>query len=463
MNRQYANHDEAIGKLLATPADEPVVLLHSGRFDERWARRSVMARPRGWYRYWADGRFEISDFGFRISDLTGNLWRDLRVLLHDERLGGFRGRWIGYFGYDVCRVIEREKLRPQRGDGPIVELAWCPEAEEMCNVQCAMCDVEDIAASDRTLDIAHCTSNFTREQYEAAVGRVIDYIAAGDVFQVNLSQQLRCEWAGNPRELFARLAAVSPAWYGAYLELPRLAAGVSPRAPGSCVLSTSPELFLQVENGHVITRPIKGTRPQSEIGNRKSEIELLRSSKDAAELNMIVDLMRNDLGKVCAYGSVKVTAARDIETHPTIHHGVATIEGDLHPSRDIVDLLRATLPGGSVTGAPKVRAMQIIDELEQCSRGVYCGAIGWLTKDACQFNVAIRTMTMERIADCRLPIADLNPAIGSASSNRKSKIENRKFLVTFPVGGGIVADSNPADEYDETMAKAQAMLRALGV
>ena len=435
-----------MGKLLARAGDEPVVLLHSGRFDARWARRSVMARPRGWYRCWGDGRVEVSGFEFRVS--SGNLWRDLRVLLHDERLGG---RWIGYFAYDVCRLIEREKLgaTPGSGESPIVELAWCPEVEMFGAISDFGFRISDCQSAIRNPQSA-IHSNFTRNEYEAAVQRVIDYIAAGDVFQVNLSQQLRAEWRGQPRELFARLATISPAWYGAYLELPRLAAGVSPRF----VLSTSPELFLQVENGHVITRPIKGTRPRSSRRGQliapaaPAERELRDSAKDTAELNMIVDLMRNDLGKVCAYGSVKVTAARDIETHPTIHHGVATIEGQLHESRDIVDLLRATLPGGSVTGAPKVRAMQIIDELERCSRGVYCGAIGWLTKDACQFNVAIRTMSLER---------------DEGTPGSKGRRDEGKYRVVFPVGGGIVADSQPADEYDETMAKAQAMLRALGV
>ena len=162
------------------------------------------------------------------------------------------------------------------------------------------------------------------------------------------------------------------------------------------------------------------------------ESELRRSAKDQAELNMIVDLERNDLGRVCEIGSVKVTEPRVIEEHPTVYHGAATIEGMLRPDVSLVDLLRATFPGGSITGAPKIRAMQIIDELEPTRRGPYCGAIGYLSVDGhMQFNIAIRTMIV------------------------------KDGLIHIPVGGGIVADSDPASEYEETLVKAAAMFDAL--
>jgi para-aminobenzoate synthetase component 1 len=199
------------------------------------------------------------------------------------------------------------------------------------------------------------------------------------------------------------------------------------------LLSTSPELFLAVDGRQVVTRPIKGTRPAAAPVD-----ELLHSEKDTAELNMIVDLMRNDLGRVCSYGSVKVAQPRTIESHPTIHHGVATVTGELHPSRDIVDLLRATLPGGSITGAPKVRAMQIIDELEPTARGPYCGCIGYLSRDEAMLNIAIRTMQLHREVDDH-------------------------YTVHCHAGGGIVADSNPAAEYQETLTKARAMIAALSI
>ena len=160
------------------------------------------------------------------------------------------------------------------------------------------------------------------------------------------------------------------------------------------------------------------------------ETALLTSKKDQAELNMIVDLERNDLGRICEVGTVKVTQSREIESHPTVYHGVATIEGELRPDVGLVDLLRATFPGGSITGAPKIRAMQIIDELEPTRRGPYCGAIGFISNDGhIEFNIAIRTM------------------IATAGQ------------IHVPVGGGIVADSNPSDEYEETLVKAAAMFR----
>ena len=413
--------DAALAAMSRWPKDEPLVLLHSGRHHPRWATRSLLARPQLWFRYTAKRRSEIS---CQVSGdtppsarcpkhWTHNLWHDLRALLNDSNLPG---RWFGYFSYDLGRLIEPTKLAPPSGDWPLVELAWCPDVEELRTDELTV-DEQALTIGDPQPEIRNLTRNFTRSAYESAVCRVLEYIAAGDVFQVNLAQRFTTEYRGQPRQLYERLATVSPAWYGAYFELPGQRA----------IISTSPELFLSVERGHVVTRPIKGTRA-AQCDAR----ELLNSAKDTAELNMIVDLMRNDLGRVCSYGSVQVTESRTIETHPTVHHAVATIEGDLHPSKDIVDLLKATLPGGSVTGAPKVRAMQIIDELEPCPRGPYCGAIGCISRTELQLSVAIRTML------------------------------KRRELVDFSVGGGIVADSNPSAEYDETLTKAQAMLAALG-
>ena len=258
-------------------------------------------------------------------------------------------------------------------------------------------------------------ANFTRGGYESAVARAIDYVRAGDVFQVNLSQRFAVPYAGDALSLHARLP---PAAYAACLDYGPFA-----------VVSHSPELFLHVDGRRVVTRPIKGTRP-----NAPGMAEQLRDSvKDAAELHMIVDLERNDLGRVCDVGTVRVTQPRTIESHPTVLHGVATVEGRLRPDVTLVDLLAATFPGGSITGAPKVRAMQIIDELEPTARGVYCGAVGHVWPGGCQFNVAIRTVTLKGAT------AHVN------------------------VGGGIVADSDPASEYDETLVKAAAMFAALGV
>jgi para-aminobenzoate synthetase component 1 len=222
--------------------------------------------------------------------------------------------------------------------------------------------------------------------------------------------------------LYARLRRQSPAAYGACFSY----------ADGVAILSNSPELFLRVESDSrtVSTRPIKGTRPRQP----GMEEALRRSEKDQAELNMIVDLERNDLGRVCEIGTVRVAQPREIEAHPTVYHGVATVEGRLRRDVTFIDLLRATFPGGSVTGAPKIRAMQIIEELEPVRRGPYCGAIGYVAGDgSIQFNVAIRTMIIE------------------------------SGKVHVPVGGAVVADSDPAAEYEETLVKAKAMFDALGI
>lgn len=485
--------DQALAALAETPPDRPIVLLHSGRFDRRWAQRSLLAQPRAWYRFELTGRGPRSTLihaadGSPHADsrhLTHRLWPDLRRLLHAPALPG---RWVGYFSYDLARLIEPGKLPPDRRamhPWPLVELAWCPDLDEFPaspdppsddagagagavgkrnEVELARADARaDPHGQTPQTPFAHATplrldppaSNFTPDGYRAAVRRVLDYIAAGDVFQVNLAQRFTASYHGDRRSLYHRLAAISPAWYGGYLELPGRRA----------LLSISPELFLEVSGRHVITRPIKGTRPNSgqarnanaetpkQIRNPQSAIQnpidtLRASEKDAAELNMIVDLMRNDLGRVCAYGSVRVTDPRTIESHPTVHHGVATIEGDLHHSKDIVDLLRATLPGGSVTGAPKVRAMQIIAELEPDPRGPYCGCIGWLSKDAACLNIAIRTMVMD--------------ASGGTTKRRSDEGKGR-YDVSFSVGAGIVADSDPDAEYRETLDKAAALMQALGV
>ena len=277
--------------------------------------------------------------------------------------------------------------------------------------------------------------NFTRSAYQDAVARALDFIAAGDIFQVNLSQRFRCPWRGSAAELYAAVRRESPAPFAALIDL----------GQERYAISASPERFLRVDppacgahadSRRVQTRPIKGTRPRGADPREDRALarQLMASGKDAAELAMIVDLARNDLGRVCAYGSVVVTQPGKLESHPTVHHRVATVEGRLRPGAGRVDLLRAAFPGGSITGAPKIRAMEIIDELEPTCRKLYTGAIGYLGLDgSMDLNIAIRTITLEA---------------GEAR---------------FQAGGGIVADSDPADEYAETLHKARALARALGV
>lgn len=267
-------------------------------------------------------------------------------------------------------------------------------------------------------------SSLTRDEYLARVERAKRFIEAGDVYQVNLTRRLSTTTGAGPLGLYRRLRRANPSGYAAVLQWDDRA-----------VISASPELFLDLRDRRVITRPIKGTRPR--VGDQALDAlrrrELLGSEKDRAELTMIVDLLRNDLGRVCQFGSVRVVSPADLEEHPTVYHLVGTIEGRLRQDRDWADLLRASFPGGSITGAPKIRAMQIIDQLEPLCRSVYCGSIGYVGLDGSMcLNIAIRTMVLEG---------------------------NRLHLFA---GGGIVADSDAAEEYEETEAKAAGMLRALG-
>jgi para-aminobenzoate synthetase component 1 len=347
----------------------------------------------------------------------------------------FAGGWIGWLSYDLGRLFE-ELPTTARNDLnlPLFEFTFHPSGTAFDGLTGRSFRFEIANPQDdgpiETVDHAcerdrDFVSNFSAAEYERAVARAIEYIRAGDVFQVNLSQRFTGSVRTSAAAIYRRLALNSPAWFGAYY------AGAD-----YALVSNSPELFLDVSpdpssgQRHIITRPIKGTRPNIAGMDR----ELRDSIKDQVELNMIVDLERNDLGRICQIGTVKVTEPRAIEEHPTVYHGAATIEGALRDDVTFIDLLRATFPGGSVTGAPKIRAMQIIEELEPVRRGPYCGAIGFLSVTGhIQFNLAIRTMVM------------------------------KDGLIHVPVGGGIVADSDPAEEYRETLVKARAMFAALGV
>ena len=269
----------------------------------------------------------------------------------------------------------------------------------------------------------------TRADYENRVARVLDYIRAGDIFQANFTTRYLARRPPGLRaaDLYRRLRAVTPAPFAAFLGCgPRLALG-----------SASPERFLRLDpRGHVETRPIKGTRPRhpNPDADAAARNDLAVSEKDRAENLMIADLMRNDIGRVAEIGSVTVPSLCDIESFASVHHLVSAIEGRLRPGLGPVDLVRATFPGGSVTGAPKVRAMEIIDELEVARRGPYCGTITWIGFDgAMDSSIVIRTVV-------------ITPE-----------------LLVAQAGGGIVADSNPGAEYEEQWVKVRPLLQATGM
>ena len=269
------------------------------------------------------------------------------------------------------------------------------------------------------------SSNLTRDEFFSKVQRAQQYIRAGDIYQVNLSQRLTAQGDLTGWEMFEKLSAVSPAPFSAYLDCGDFQ-----------IVSSSPEQFLRMSSSQIVTRPIKGTRPRDVDATRDAQLayELQTSAKELAELVMITDLLRNDLGKVCEFGSVQVPELAKLEKFAQVQHLVSTVEGRLKNEVTHFAAFASCFPGGSITGAPKFRAMEIIDELEPISRGPYCGAIGYLGFNReSQLNIAIRT------AVC---------------------VEGK---IHFNVGAGIVADSNPVAEYDETLAKARGFLAALNI
>lgn len=358
----------------------------------------------------------------------------------------FPGGCIGFFGYDLAHFMEALPRRAAN-DLPWPEMVlafydqylWIDHQNRLAY----LVEVND-PPRKRALSLSRYRSwrcaqegplakstlkevNFTRERYLSAIRRAQAYILKGDIYQVNISQRFAAITPYAPLDIYRRLRKTSPASYSTYLEL------------GPWILiGSSPEQYLRVEGTKVRTRPIKGTRRRGETEEEDERLrsELYGSPKDDAELAMIVDLERNDLGRACMYGSVRVTEPKVLETHPTVHHLSATVEGTLRDDVGPVELLRCTFPSGSVTGAPKIRAMEIIDELEPTRRATYTGAIGWIGFDGnLDLSMAIRIILAAR-----------------GPSGTK---------VWFQAGGAIVADSDPASEYEETLIKARGILHAL--
>ena len=289
---------------------------------------------------------------------------------------------------------------------------------------------EQLAAEPRTNDTAEVVatrpvSSFSRPEYLSAVAAIRDYIAQGDVYQVNMSQRFQSQFLGDPYALFSNLFEQNPAPFFAYIN-----------AGDHQILSTSPERFLLLQGREVETRPIKGTRPRRSepAADTASRLELLNSTKDAAELSMIVDLMRNDIGKVCRAGSVRVSEHKRLEAYQNVYHLVSNVHGVLDDGQDAVDLIRATFPGGSITGCPKIRSMEVIDELEPVRRHIYTGSIGYLSfHETMDLSIAIRTATVHA------------------------------GKLVFSVGGGVVYDSDPNCEFEETLHKGRTLMDALNV
>ena len=263
--------------------------------------------------------------------------------------------------------------------------------------------------------IGKTESNFSRDDYTKGVERIKEYISAGDIYQANLSQRFKAPFSGSPYLLYKRFRDLNPVSFGAYLGYQDLS-----------IISNSPERFLSLKGGKLETRPIKGTikREKGAIENLLQIKALKSSKKETAEHIMIVDLVRNDLGRVCRYGTVKVDELMKIESYSNLHHTVSTVSGELREGLSPIDCIRAAFPGGSITGAPKIRAMEIIHEIEPNPRGIYTGSIGYISFDGnMDLNIAIRTAFI------------------------------KDGTIYFSAGGGIVADSDPGAEYEETLLK----------
>jgi len=440
-------------ELFEAIADEPwAVFLDSGRPRSTAGRLDILAARPSATLVTRGGMTEIRRFGPGVPATLSPA--DPFALLR-EHLGAdgqgsdlpFAGGAIGYFGYDLARRLERlpslardAEAIPDMAVGlydwtVVVDhekrAAWLAGAErdprtrrDWQRLVDLFSDPPPAGAKGRErapFRVGPVAANFDLAAYRRAFARIQRYITAGDCYQVNLAQRFEAPVDGDPWLGYQILRRINPAPYSAYLH-----------HPACRVLSSSPERFLSVRGGGVETRPIKGTRPRAAAPGQDTRLaeELRHSSKDRAENLMIVDLLRNDLGKVCRPGTVAVPRLFEVESFASVHHLVSTVTGELAPGTDAVGLLRAAFPGGSITGAPKLRAMEIIEELEPHRRGVYCGAVGWLGFNGdMDTSIAIRTLV--------------------SSDNR----------LRFWAGGGIVADSDVDTEYQECLDKAAAMLR----
>ncbi len=373
----------------------------------------------------------------------------------------FTGGAVGYFSYDLCHFIERlaatavdDLYLPEcciafydlvlvfdhmTGKTYIASTGF-PEQEEERRLERAAERIQEmkekllaknsISKNQPSLrtNVArgiNLRSNFTHQEYLKAVDAVREHIAAGDIFQVNLSQRFEAELPIPPYELYRHLRHINPAPFAAYLNFDEVT-----------ILSVSPERFLKVKGDLVETRPMKGTRPRGRSPAEDEALakELKNSTKDRAENVMIVDLERNDLGRVCRFGTVKVQELWTLEKYATVFQLTSTVEGRLRQDKNRIDLLKACFPGGSITGAPKVRAMEIIDELEPTRRSIYTGSIGYLSfSGEMDLNIVIRTILVK---------------------------DGKAY---FQVGGGIIYDSDPEAEYQETLDKAKALFQALSL
>jgi para-aminobenzoate synthetase component I len=421
----------------------------------RWS--ILAARPRRTFESldgssfrWQGGSLDLEAEGDALAGLATTIQR-FGLARTDETPDSdappFLGGLIGYFGYDLATRLEKLPRRSpsdsrlpclrfglydtfvlvdhQKNTSELWAVDLFDEGPERLEERWERwrIDLNEVPGPRDGSALSPVSAEMARDDYRQGVRKTLAYINAGDIYQANLSHRFTATGRVDPLDLYLKLKAISPAPFASFLSWDDLA-----------IVSASPELFYRTEADRIITRPIKGTRPRSShpLEDARLASELTASVKDRAELTMIVDLERNDLGRVCRFGTVQVTDPWRVESFEQVHHLVATIEGRLRPEVSPIDVVKAVFPGGSITGAPKIRAMEIIDELEPNRRSAYTGAIGYFSLGGlAAFNIAIRTMLVE--------------------GDR----------VSYQVGGGIVADSDPELEYFETLDKARGMSQVL--
>ena len=441
-------------ELFAKIADWPwAVFLDSGQPMSQFGRYDIMvANP--FVRLVTNGEQTVIVDGMGERSSKNDPFELLKETLSPYRIAKtelpFEGGAIGYFAYDLARRVEHllsvsldAENMPQMMVGIydwalvvdhqlrrtyLVSHGMNGETEVDWPSLCAIFDGPLMQATQTDFKISSALqSNMDYIQYGAAFNRVKQYIHEGDCYQVNLAQRFSAHASGDAWTAYLALRDISPAPFMSYMNLGDAQSSLQ-------VLSASPERFLQVHGKHVETRPIKGTRPRSDnaVEDASNANDLQNSPKDRAENLMIVDLLRNDISKVCETGSVRADKLFALESFANVHHLVSTVTGKLAEDKTAIDLLRACFPGGSITGAPKLRAMEIIEELEPNRRGLYCGAIGYVGFDGnMDTNIAIRTAVYS------------------------------DHEIRFYAGGGVVADSELAKEYRETLDKASSMLELI--
>ncbi|MCX5715859.1 MAG: aminodeoxychorismate synthase component I [Candidatus Omnitrophica bacterium] len=421
-----------------------------GRFSFMGAKPFLILKTKG-------RLIEIIENG-KTNRFIGNPFLVLKELLkkyksdfyHDEI--PFLGGAVGYFSYDLCHFIEKLPSTAIDDIGipdcylgfydKIVAVDHLANKTYCVNYQFPilppMAAPRHSAVANDQYQITGSVvveSNFLKESYLGAIKKAKEYIRQGDIYQVNLSQRFTADLTMPAFELYKRLRKINPAPFASYLDFGE-----------AKIISASPERFLKVEakSRYVETRPIKGTRPRNSTPrvDKRLEAELINSPKDRAEHVMIVDLERNDLGRVCEYGSVKWPESMALEKYATVYHLVSTVSGELKKDADCVDCLLNCFPGGSITGAPKIRSMEIIDELEPTKRSIYTGAIGYIGFNGnMDTSIVIRTFL--------------------AKENKPSPCMQGLGKLYFHAGGGIVADSDPEAEYQETLDKVKALIDAV--